>query len=334
MKTIDEYKALLKAEEEKITRLKGEYDEASRIFDQASGAFSDAESEERSAQFAVTAHKLNKTWMILMGIALAFDVVIPFYGLYWMKIDGTFFAALGHNGVPAILAVVSLILWILGTIFYFKGRKEGQALAGTLADASLKAKDALAVKEEKESIKQEALGKLEQVKAAQKKLLEEYYAAYPEEFEKVRAKEKSKEEAARREYEEKLASERLAAEKAIQRQKDLTEAQKMFEHPQAYIMDGQFENDFQVFLKAAEMGCEEAQIRVVETYLGISYKHGVKVDVAKGEEVALSFVEGGSFVFYEILGKGYLYGEGSMPTDEAKGLKYLEKRQERADRRP
>lgn len=324
-RTVDEYKVLLEKEDQKIREAKDVFDKASSAHREAAGVLSDAESVQRSAQYALHSHKLNKVWMILMGIALAFDIAIPFYGLYWIKAEGNFFAALGHNGVPAILAVVSVVLWILGAIFLVKKNKEGAVFSGNLADADLKYKDALAVAEEKEALKNAAEKSFEKAKEDKKKLLDEFYTLYPEELDKVNAAKKAAEDAAKREYEAKLESERIAAENAVKKQKDLMEAQKMFEHPQAYIMDGQFENDFQVFLKAADMGCEDAQIRVVETYLGISYKSGVKVDIEKGEQVALSFVERGSYVFYEILGKGYLYGEGSIPKNEEKGLKYLEK---------
>jgi hypothetical protein len=324
-KTIEEYKDLLQKEDGKIAQLKAEYDRAAEIFKEASGGLSDVESEQRSAQFALHSHNLNRAWMILMGIALAFDIAIPFYGLYWMKIDGTFFAALGHNGVPAILAVVSVVLWIIGAILLYNKKKAGKVLVEKLSAVDTRYQSALAVKEEKESLMDAAKSALEEGKKEKQKLLDEFYTVYPEELDKVHAEKLAKEDAARREYEQKLESERIAAENAVKKQKDLTEAQKMFEHPQAYIMDGQFENDCQVFLKAAEMGCEEAQIRVVETYLGISYKHGVKVDIEKGEQVALDFAAQGSNIFYEILGKGYLYGEGSMPKNEEKGLKYLEK---------
>lgn len=324
-KTVEEYQILLKKEDEKIAAKKESLEAAAAAHKEAAGALSDAESVQRSAQYAKHSHDMNKAWMIIMGIALVLDLAIPFYGLYWLKTDGNFFAALGHNGVPAIFAAVSVVLWIIGAVFLFKKKKAGNLILGNLADADLKYKDALAVVEEKEAVKNAAEKELAVAKEDKKKVLDEFYAAHPEELEKVNEQKKAAEDAARKEYEDKLASERMAAENAVKKQKDLMEAQKMFEHPQAYIMDGQFENDFQVFLKSAELGCEDAQIRVVETYLGISYKSGVKVDVAKGEELALSFVERGSYVFYEILGKGYLYGEGNMPKNEEKGLKYLEK---------
>ncbi len=324
-KTVEQYQVLIKDEQKKLDQEKERVSAAQKDYDQASGAFADADSRKRSAEFALQSHKLNKTWMIIMGIALAFDIAIPFYGLYWLKAEDDFFAALGHNGMPAILAILSVVLWIIGAIFLVNKKKGRAKLEAELVSTESALLEATSVKDEKELSLNGAKEQLAHQKQALTDLTEEFYAAYPEELEKLNEEKRQADAAARKEYEDKLASEQKAAEAAIQKQKDLTEAQKMFEHPQAYVMDGQFENEFQVFERSAQMGCQDAQIRVVETYLGISYKSGVKTDVAKGEQMALAFTEEGSFVFYEILGKGFLYGEGGMPKDEAKGLKYLEK---------
>ena len=324
-KTLEEYKALMAAEAEKTADAKKKVAEAKKAYEEATGALSDAESVQRSAEYALHSHNINKLWMILMGVALAMDVAIPCYGLYWLKSEDNFWRALGHNGVPAILAVVSLAIWALGIFFLLQKKKKGKVFAKALEDAKEKCEAAQRVKTDKEAILNLDTDALEGQKKAEKALKDEFYTVYPEELEKINEQKRQAEEAARKEYEDKQERERKEAEAYVQRQRDLTEAQKMFEHPQAYVMDGQFENDFKVYEKSAEMGCQDAQIRVVETYLGISYKSGVKVDVAKGEEIALRFADQGSFVFYEILGKGFLYGEGGMTKDEAKGLKYLEK---------
>ncbi len=324
-KTFDEYQALLKEKNKSVEEAKEQYQAAEKTLAEASGLFSDAQSKQRSGEFALHSHKLDRTWLVMMGIALAFDVVIPFYGLYWLKAEDNFWQALGHNGVPAILGVLSVVLWILGVIFLFNKNKKSKKLEADKAVFDSEVQKAQAVVVEKDEARNAALTYLEKCQTEHQKILDAFYKDFPEELQKVNAQKQQAQDAARKEYEERVESERLAAENALQKQKDLIEAQKMFEHPQAYIMDGQFENDFQVFTKAAEMGCEDAQVRVVETYLGISYKSGVKVDVAKGEALALHFAEGRSFIFYEILGKAFLYGEGNVQKNEEKGLKYLEK---------
>lgn len=99
----------------------------------------------------------------------------------------------------------------------------------------------------------------------------------------------------------------------------------MFEHPTAYVLDGKYESEYEVFEAAAEMGSPEAQERIVSYMMGMVYRNGVKPDPVKGEERALRYASEGNYAMYELLGRGFLYGEGDLKKDEKKGFAYLEK---------
>ena len=102
-------------------------------------------------------------------------------------------------------------------------------------------------------------------------------------------------------------------------------AGEMFDTPRKFLRE--YGSEFAVFEAAAEMGCEEAQSKVVMVYVGAEYVSGVKSDVAKGLELGRKYAgtkKNGSPMVAETLGEIYLFGKGDVEKDVEKAAEWLE----------
>ena len=289
-------------------------------------SLSKAETNKKVADFALTRSKNSKAWLIILLTGVGFCLATVIISLYWLKSPEvhSFIDGFNYNGSPRFMLIIGLVLVAVGIVFLFiklNGRKK---LIEKAKEADGEFAAAKTIYSEAEQKKKDAEKALEDAGKAFERAEKEYLDNDPEE-------KKKREDAAKAAEEEALAELRRieeinqkAAENAQKKAADRVEADKMFEHPQAYVLDGKYENEVEVFKAAAEMGSPEAQERVVSYMLGIIYKNGFKPDVKAGEEKALAFASENT-AMYEILGKGFLYGEGDMPKDEEKGLRYLEK---------
>ena len=327
MLSLEEYKRQISSVEEELSQLKDTMDKRKPDAEKLRTDLSNAETEARSASYKMHGVKINRMWLIFLCLGIAALIAAISISVFWLKdIDAeTFWDGFNHNGVPTIMVILFVLLTAAAIVFLIIKKKNVAAIqkeidaANALLSEAKAANDAFTA--ETDALTAEKTG-FEQKK---RDLQNAMYADYPEELQKIRdAKEAEKQRALdelRREEEINLR----AAEEAKRKQENFALGQKMFDHPQAYILDGQYENEYQVFCAAAELGCEDAQIRVCEILLGIVYKNGVKPDPAAGEETALRYAAGGTNALYEILGKAYLYGEGDVKKDEEKALRYLEK---------
>ncbi len=327
-RTVAEYEKLLEESRKSIVIATEKLKKSEEERKTAEEHFSDVESVKHVCEFAVHRNKTNKTGWIFCGFAGGGLVASLLYSAYWMKDPTVHNLAQGfrYNGMPTIMIVVAAVCLLFGISFFCIRQIKGKKLSAELAVSEVQWKEAADWLEKCRNGVRSAENLKKEDEKKYKTLLDTFYEEYPEELHKVNvAREKEKQKAlealrAQKEFE------LQAAENAKKKQEDLMTAQKMFDHPQAYVLDGLFENEYEVFCRSAELGCQDAQVRVVEILLGITYKSGVKADVAKGEETALHY--GSDFnnnAMYEILGKGYLYGEGNIPKNEEKALKYLEK---------
>ena len=324
-KTVAEYKTLLESCDSRIKDAEIRLEQARTEEEKHREIFSNQETALNSARFAEHRNKANNAWLfsLLGGIALVIASIID--AVYHMKIEEKFVDAFFYNLESPVLIAAGIIALVTGIVLFILRRKKHSSLGADTAGKTARYNEVLSEQERLSKAAESIKNEIESIKTEKKTTLDQMYSEHPEELEKVNAAKKAERDAALKKIAEEEAITLKAAEEAKLKAERLIEGNKMFEHPQAYVLDGQFENEYQVFMKAAEYGCAEAQEKVVCYLLGITYKNGVKQDLAAGEALALSFAKEGNGNMYEVLGKGYLYGEGSMPKDEEKGLKYLEK---------
>ena len=321
-----ELKSQLDALEKEYGTANGRIKEIKPAHRAASEALSQAETGKKVADFALTRNKNNKAWLLLMIVGAAFLIGAVVIAFYWQKSPDVHSFAEGftYNGEPIFLSVIGAAVAAVGLVFLIVRLSK----AGKLAEAAKTADEAYDEKkkafDEIDAKLSEAQKEADAVKAKRDAAEKAYLEADPEAKKRKEAEEKAQENEALNELRRIEEINKEAAEKAQKKAADRMEADKMFEHPQAYVLDGKYENEYEVFKAAAEMGSPEAQERVINYMLGIAYKNGLTPDVKAGEEKALQFAADNS-AMYEQLGKAFLYGEGSVEKDEEKALRYLER---------
>ncbi len=324
-KTVAEYKMLLEACDSRIKDAEPRLEQALIEEEKHREILSNRETVLNSARFAEHRNNTNRAWLysLLGGVVLVIASIIDAF--YHMKIEEKFVDAFFYNIESPVMITVGVVAFIAGIVLFILRQKKQVLLGADTAEKNAQYNAVLCEQDALSKAVENIKNEIASIKNEKKAIFDRMYSEHPEELEKVNAAKKAERDAALKKIADEEALTLKAAEEAKLKAERLIEGNKMFEHPRAYVLDGQFENEYQVFLKAAEYGCVEAQEKVVCYLLGITYKNGVKQDLAAGEALALSYAKEGNGNMYEILGKGYLYGEGSMPKDEEKGLKYLEK---------
>lgn len=227
--------------------------------------------------------------------------------------------------VSIFLGVIILLLIGVGFLRRYLKKKElgeKQTLIDELKTVQVAAD---AEKCEAVAIAEKAKAALDAAKKVVSDLQEKLFAEHPEEKQRI-------------ENEKQAEVEKALAEKAAQdaayeqmlvdneeRAQRIQLAGEMFDTPRKFLRE--YGSEFAVFEAAAEMGCEEAQSKVVMVYVGAEYVSGVKADVAKGLELGRKYAgtkKNGSPMVAETLGEIYLFGKGDVQKDVEKAAEWLE----------
>ena len=325
--SVEEYKQKLDELKQKIAEKKAVEEKIRADHSEFVEKISNIEAEKNTVEFTHYRSKVNKAPIIFAVLVVISLVASVLYSVYWLKDPkiNTFWEGFAYNIMPTLMLILAAVFLTFCIVIALMRKKTMDKASKRLDELETEMNKATAASDEHSETLKRAEDVTKDAEREYNELQQRFFKDHPEELEKVNEQKKKEREDAIRELQEREAVTLKAEEDAKKKQEDLQKGQKMFDYPQAYVLDGRYETEYDVFCASAELGCRDAQIRVVEILLGISYKSGVKPDVPKGEELALRYGEDGNAAMYEILGKGYLYGEGNMPKDEAKGLKYLEK---------
>lgn len=324
-KTAEEYKKLIADCEKQQKQLAEECEKIRKDAEGTVEILSNREADKRKTEDQFARNCANRTWLYVLlggGISLSGCILVM---LYNMRHHLSFTQTFSYNAIPPLFLSIAVICFLTGSYLFFKKSNDTKKLTQEKSRAEEAYFAQKKIADGFFTAEGERKEKIARLSVEKERLKKELYQQFPEEQERENRRIQAEKEEALRTLQEREALNLKAAKDAEERQQRMLEGQKMFDYPQAYIMDGTFETEFEAYCKAAEYGCQDAQTRVVEIKLGIFYKSGVKPDVEEGERWALAYATAGNASLYELLGKAYLYGEGELIKNEEKGLKYLEK---------
>ena len=189
-KTVEQYKSeldRLQQETEQLEKLKIPAEEE---FTEASQKLSDAETLKKSNDFALSSLKNSKIWLLLLAVAVVFDITAVLIALYWQKdIDVHNFAeGFVYNGSPTIFVGMSVVLYLVGGIMAISRAVNKKKLSAQCMESDVAYVAASKVYDEKKAVYDDLSGKIKALEDERERVKEEFLTAYPEERKKLNDK--------------------------------------------------------------------------------------------------------------------------------------------------